>query len=367
MEEKIMDEDQTQNTQSVIKRRNRIILVASSVLVCLCLGCGSTIMLTPDNANVDGQVETNSITFEETVLETSLPPENSIEATDAFEGLEENDVPTATSVPKPTNVPQATDTPKPTATTQPTNTPKPTNTPLPSGMAWIEGVDGQTVLGEEATVNYVVDGDTINVLLNGEEYRVRYIGMDTPEQGEPFFEDATRANRRLVENQTVIMVKDVSETDRYARLLRYIYLPDGTMVNLEMVRLGFAQTATYPPDVYYEDLFTEMQREAISSGRGLWAQPVATNTAAPLPTNTAAPLPTPTAVPAPVPESTPVPQPTEPPPPPAANCDPSYPDVCIPPYPPDLDCGDIPYRRFRVLPPDPHGFDRDHDGIGCES
>lgn len=49
------------------------------------------------------------------------------------------------------------------------------------------------------------------------------------------------------------------------------------------------------------------------------------------------------------------------------NCDPSYPTVCIPPHPPDLDCGDIPHRRFRVLPPDPHGFDRDNDGIGCES
>jgi len=49
-----------------------------------------------------------------------------------------------------------------------------------------------------------------------------------------------------------------------------------------------------------------------------------------------------------------------------AACDPSYPDVCIPPPPPDLDCRDIPYRRFRVLPPDPHGFDRDRDGIGCQ-
>ena len=49
------------------------------------------------------------------------------------------------------------------------------------------------------------------------------------------------------------------------------------------------------------------------------------------------------------------------------NCDPSYPDVCIPPPPPDLNCKDIPYRRFRVLPPDPHRFDGDHDGIGCES
>lgn len=49
------------------------------------------------------------------------------------------------------------------------------------------------------------------------------------------------------------------------------------------------------------------------------------------------------------------------------NCSPAYPTVCIPPPPPDLDCGDIPYRNFTVLPPDPHKFDGDHDGVGCES
>lgn len=66
---------------------------------------------------------------------------------------------------------------------------------------------------------------------------------------------------------------------------------------------------------------------------------------------------------------TPAPTPTPPPPTPAPEenqCDPSYPDVCIPPYPPDLDCGEIPYRNFRVLPPDLHRFDGDKDGIGCE-
>jgi len=52
---------------------------------------------------------------------------------------------------------------------------------------------------------------------------------------------------------------------------------------------------------------------------------------------------------------------------PRDNCDPSYPTVCIKSPPPDLDCGQIPYRRFKVLPPDPHRFDGDHDGIGCES
>lgn len=74
--------------------------------------------------------------------------------------------------------------------------------------------------------------------------------------------------------------------------------------------------------------------------------------------STAANQPAPTAVPpTPVPTVAPV----------AQNCDPSYPDVCIPPAPPDLNCPDVNYRRFKVVGADPHGFDRDHDGIGCES
>lgn len=78
----------------------------------------------------------------------------------------------------------------------------------------------------------------------------------------------------------------------------------------------------------------------------------------PQPQPIAPPQPQPTA--APVPTATPTPQPAE-------NCDPSYPTVCIPPPPPDLDCGDIPYRRFQVVGRDPHRFDADNDGIGCES
>jgi hypothetical protein len=65
--------------------------------------------------------------------------------------------------------------------------------------------------------------------------------------------------------------------------------------------------------------------------------------------------------------STPKPRPTATEKPKKSNCDPSYPTVCIKPRPPDLDCKDIPYRRFTVLPPDPHNFDGDFDGIGCES
>jgi hypothetical protein len=65
--------------------------------------------------------------------------------------------------------------------------------------------------------------------------------------------------------------------------------------------------------------------------------------------------------------SAPPPPPPSPSPSPRAGCDLAYPTVCIPPPPPDLDCKDVPYKNFKVLPPDPHKFDSDHDGIGCES
>ena len=90
-------------------------------------------------------------------------------------------------------------------------------------------------------------------------------------------------------------------------------------------------------------------------------------TEAPTAVPTAPPTLPPTAPPTAPPTLPPTAPPTAPPAP-AANCDPSYPTVCIPPPPPDLDCGDITFRRFTVLPPDPHGLDgNDNDGIGCES
>lgn len=203
--------------------------------------------------------------------------------------------------------------------------------------------------GERANVIDVIDGDTIDVNLNGAAYRVRYIGIDTPERGEPFFSEATEANRTLVEGQTVIMVKDVSETDRFGRLLRYVYLEDGTFVNAKLVQDGYAVVATFPPDVRHQELFLELQREARETSRGLWDQRTTLQTQEPL--STQAPLP----------------MATNPDSPDESNCDPSYPDFCIPPPPPDLDCGDIPQKNFTVLPPDPHRFDGDNDGIGCES
>jgi len=79
---------------------------------------------------------------------------------------------------------------------------------------------------------------------------------------------------------------------------------------------------------------------------------------------TSKPASQPTPEPAPIPEPASIPEPTTQPK--QIDCDPSYPAICISPYPPDLDCGEIGYSNFRVVPPDPHGFDRDRDGTGCE-
>jgi micrococcal nuclease len=186
-----------------------------------------------------------------------------------------------------------------------------------------------------ATVVSVVDGDTIKVVIGGKRSSLRYIGIDSPESGAHLAAEASQANYALVMGETVTLIRDVSETDRYGRLLRYV-VAGGTFVNLELVRQGFASAYKYPPDTSCSSDFAAAQAVAVGAELGLWA------------------LPSPTAVRAIATTR-------------AGNCDPSYPDVCIPRPPPDLDCGDIPYRRFRVLPPDPHHFDRDHDGIGCES
>jgi len=160
------------------------------------------------------------------------------------------------------------------------------------------------------------------------------IGIDTPETvhptrgEEPYGREASDRNKQLVSGQTVYLEKDVSETDQYGRLLRYVWLADGSLVNATLVAEGYAQVATYPPDVQYADRFLELQREARAEGRGLWGLSPTTET--------------------------------------GSGCDPSYPDVCIAPPPPDLDCGEIPHRRFQVLPPDPHRFDGNGDGVGCE-
>ena len=116
-------------------------------------------------------------------------------------------------------------------------------------------------------VTRVIDGDTIEI--EGGQ-RVRYIGIDTPEKGEPYYWEALEANQRLVEGKEVRLEKDVEDKDEYGRLLRYVWL-DNTIVNAELVHLGYAYSYSYPPNVKYQTLFLQEEKEAREHKRGLWS------------------------------------------------------------------------------------------------
>lgn len=121
--------------------------------------------------------------------------------------------------------------------------------------------------GEIARVTRIIDGDTIDVEINGRTYRVRYIGMDTPERGEVCFAEATTANTLLVSNQEVTLVKDVNETDRYDRLVRYVFVDD-LFVDAALVAQGYARAYPYPPDTTYADYFDSLEAQARAAGLG---------------------------------------------------------------------------------------------------
>jgi micrococcal nuclease len=132
-------------------------------------------------------------------------------------------------------------------------------------------VSPRSALSDETAVVRVVDGDTIVVAIGGARgTKVRLIGIDTPERDRCFFEAATQRMRALVEGKSVRLDRDVSETDRYGRLLRYVYRGT-TFVNAVMVREGFANAATYPPDVAHASEFVALARAARIAKRGLWA------------------------------------------------------------------------------------------------
>ena len=282
----------------------------------------------------------------------------------------------------------------------------------------------------DAQVVRITDGDTIRVsFAGGTNLALRYIGIDTPETDEAFFQEAAAYNEQLILGQTVYLETDVSETDRYGRLLRHVWLADGRLVSEELVAAGLAVASTYPPDVKYQARFLDAERVARGAGLGFWATNAAPASAArvaavlgpaapacttaanlragpgteyavvglcppgqtlavtgqnadgswlqlssgawvfsslvdAVPGTLAVVAVAPLSAPAPAVVETTVPVPA---PAPQGNCDASYPTVCIPPRPPDLDCGQISYRRFQVQGADPHDFDRDRDGVGCES
>ena len=124
-------------------------------------------------------------------------------------------------------------------------------------------------------VEHVVDGDTIDVTIEGEVKRVRYIGVDTPETVHPskavecFGAEASAKNKELVEGKLVRLERDISETDKYGRLLRYVYVDD-VFINMALVEGGYASTLTYPPDVEYNEEFRLAEASARTEKRGLW-------------------------------------------------------------------------------------------------
>jgi endonuclease YncB( thermonuclease family) len=208
---------------------------------------------------------------------------------------------------------------------------------------------------EHARVARVIDGDTI-VLASG--LRVRLLQIDTPEPGtaECFSRAAGRALRSLLPAGSSVSLEadpPLDRVDRYGRLLRYVHR-GGLNVNIELVRRGAATVWFYGGERgRYAGRLLGAAASARRLGRGLWgACPRAIwDPFGPARTGPGSPAAAPSPQPRPVA---------------TGSCDPAYPTVCIPPSPPDLDCADVAHRRFRVLPPDPHRFDGEGDGIGCE-
>ena len=128
-------------------------------------------------------------------------------------------------------------------------------------------------------VVWVVDGDTIHVKIGPRLEKVRYIGVNAPEiphHVRGWLEGGAQAhkvNRQLVARRDARLELDLGLRDHYGRLLAYVWVQRArkpVMANAEMVRLGFAQVMTIPPNVKYQDLFLKLQREAREAGRGLW-------------------------------------------------------------------------------------------------
>ncbi len=124
-------------------------------------------------------------------------------------------------------------------------------------------------------ITKVNDGDTVTVLINGREERVRLIGIDAPEvDQEPW---GRRARRRLQDiirktEKTVRLEFDMDERDRYGRLLAYLWTKNGRLINEEMVRAGYAVIYTIPPNVKYVERLKDAQKTAKDKKKGIWGE-----------------------------------------------------------------------------------------------
>lgn len=129
-------------------------------------------------------------------------------------------------------------------------------------------------------VTRVVDGDTIHIKMNGNDETVRFIGINTPETVDPrtpvqcFGKEASNRMKELADGKIVKLEYDDSQSvrDIYGRLLAYVYLEDGEMLNRKMIAEGYAYEYTYMTPYKYQKEFRDLQNLARMSGRGLWSQ-----------------------------------------------------------------------------------------------
>jgi micrococcal nuclease len=137
----------------------------------------------------------------------------------------------------------------------------------------VQLVSPSPLASDSAVVKRVIDGDTIE-LESGQT--LRYIGIDTPETHHPtkgqecFGQEASQRNRELVEGKTIRLEKDVSEVDRYGRLLRYVWVDD-QLINQQLVAEGYAVARSFPPDIAKQDIFRAVEGQARTQNLGLWA------------------------------------------------------------------------------------------------
>ena len=131
----------------------------------------------------------------------------------------------------------------------------------------------------KVTVTRLTDGDTLRIFPEiGGEDRLRLIGVDTPEttpgrMPDPYGEEATRFTRERLEGRDMSLQFDAEREDDYGRLLAYAYLSDGSMFNETLLREGYAQVATFPPNTRYLERFEDAQEEAREARRGIWGLP----------------------------------------------------------------------------------------------
>lgn len=121
-----------------------------------------------------------------------------------------------------------------------------------------------------AELRQVIDGDTIDVFINGEVERIRYIGANTPEFGEACYQQSSLANRRLIEGKVLTLGRDATDRDPNGRLLRYVYA-DGELVERQLIEDGFAEVVRYRSDDNFYDEFVSLEEAAAEQGLGCHA------------------------------------------------------------------------------------------------